>query len=240
MKGLRVVTAVAAVAAIAVFVRLGLWQVSRLGEKRAANATLRAALAAPPLALGAALPDLPAIRARRVLAEGVYDTTRVLLLSDRWRGDSAGVELVTPLRLAGGGVVLVDRGWLRSSDAIDARSESVPSAGPQRVLALAEPLAREPKGGAWTLLRRSGGAAVFSARALDADSVAARVPGLLATYTLRALPSPGEASSPLREVPAPLNESMHMGYAIQWFAMATIVAAGSLVAGWRARRRKTT
>jgi surfeit locus 1 family protein len=243
MKLPRVVTVLAAIAAIAVFVRLGIWQVSRLADKRAANASLRAALAAPPLALDGALPGLTAIRARRVLAEGVYDSTRVILLSDQWRGDSAGVQLLAPLRLAGGGVVLVDRGWLPSRDAIDAHFESVAAAGPQRVIALAEPLARveqKAKVAAWTLLRRSGAAAVYSVRALDADTVAARLPGVNATYTLRALPSPGEASSPSREVPEPLNESMHVGYAIQWFAMATIVAVGSLVAGWRARKRKAS
>ena len=237
MKPLRSVTIVAALCAIAVFVRLGLWQVARLGEKRAANAGLRAALAAAPLELDGALPQLEALRARRVLVQGVYDTTRRVMLSDSWRGDSAGVELVMPLRLAGGGVILVDRGWLPAADAIDGHAERVPSAGPQRVLALAEPLARGAKAAAWTALARPGGASVFSARALDADTVAARVPGAMASYTLRALPAPGEPATPLREVPAPLNESMHLGYAIQWFAMAGIVAAGSLVAMFRARKR---
>jgi cytochrome oxidase assembly protein ShyY1 len=42
---------------------------------------------------------------------------------------------------------------------------------------------------------------------------------------------------PLRQAPEPLNESMHLGYAIQWFAIALIFLVGgaALVRTQRAR-----
>ena len=42
---------------------------------------------------------------------------------------------------------------------------------------------------------------------------------------------------PVRRVPAPYDEAMHLGYAIQWFVFATILSVGSLVLVWSRRRR---
>ena len=237
MKALRVVTAIAVVCATAVFVGLGLWQLSRLREKRAMNNDLRAALAAAPVELRAPLPAARDLRGRRVTLEGVFDPAYPLMLSDRWRGDVPGVELLTPLRLAEGSAVLVDRGWLPADDAIDGHAERYAAAGTRRVLAVAEPIARGAKAPGWTMLARSGSAVVFTARALDSDTLAARIPYPLAPYVLRQLPAAGDTSLPRPELPERQNEAMHLSYAFQWFAMATITIVGSLLASLRARRR---
>ena len=56
MRLRRLSIALLVLVAAGVCVRLGLWQLSRLDEKRALNASMRAGLDAPPLALGAGLP----------------------------------------------------------------------------------------------------------------------------------------------------------------------------------------
>lgn len=111
---------VVAIVLAAVFVRLGIWQLDRLGERRARNARVAARLALPPLDVAdPGLLGLPAdsMRHRRIVARGVYDFGREQV----WRGRSfegtPGVALVTPLRLADGSAVLVDRGWVPSPDA---------------------------------------------------------------------------------------------------------------------------
>jgi cytochrome oxidase assembly protein ShyY1 len=43
---------------------------------------------------------------------------------------------------------------------------------------------------------------------------------------VRELPGPDAAALPLRQAPPPLDESMHLGYAIQWFAIALIFLVG--------------
>src|SRR5436190_18324601 len=91
------------VLAIAVVcVRLGFWQISRLHEKQALNAGLRAAEQAAPLIVGAESPAAGQARNRTIEATGEFDETRQFLLSGRAYDGVAGVEVVTPLRIAGG------------------------------------------------------------------------------------------------------------------------------------------
>ncbi|HEY3279665.1 MAG TPA: SURF1 family protein, partial [Gemmatimonadales bacterium] len=107
---------IAALAIAAVCVRLGVWQIHRLGERRARNAEVAARLALPPLTLTAAVPADSA-RHRRIVAHGVYDYAGERVLPGRSFQGSPGVALITPLRFADGSTVLVDRGWVPSPDA---------------------------------------------------------------------------------------------------------------------------
>ena len=70
-----VIAAVGAVAVAIGCVRLGVWQLDRLAQRRARNAVVRARLALPPLVVGRATsPD--SARQRRLIARGVYDFSR--------------------------------------------------------------------------------------------------------------------------------------------------------------------
>jgi len=108
--------AVVALAVAIVCVRLGVWQLDRLGQRRARNAILAARLALPPLELVRGTPPDSA-RQRRLIARGVYDFAHELIGPGRSFDGTPGVALVTPLRLADGSVVFVDRGWVPSPDA---------------------------------------------------------------------------------------------------------------------------
>jgi len=116
----------------AVFVRLGIWQLDRLEQRRASNAALEQALSAAPLDLNHAptVPspaDLPSFANRYVTATGQYDYDQQLLLKlQSWRGHP-GVHLVTPLIIDNCQLaivncqleraVLVDRGWIPDAEA---------------------------------------------------------------------------------------------------------------------------
>src|SRR5207247_263910 len=107
---------VVALLVAAICVRLGVWQLDRLHERRQRNALLLAARARPPLEIDGSLPADSA-RDRRLVARGVYDYAHERLWHGRSYEGVPGVDLVTPLRLAGGAAVLVDRGWAPSPDA---------------------------------------------------------------------------------------------------------------------------
>jgi len=111
-----VIAALVAVAVAIVCVRLGLWQLDRLGQRRARNAVLAARLALPPLTVERGTPPDSA-RQRRLIARGVYDFAGELIGPGRSFDGTPGVALVTPLRLADGSAVFVDRGWVPSPDA---------------------------------------------------------------------------------------------------------------------------
>ena len=102
-----------ALAAAALFVRLGFWQLDRLEQRRARNTLLASRLGAAP----APWSDTTAIRYRRVTLSGVADYDREIVLVGRSRGGSPGVNLVTPVRRRGSDTaVLVNRGWVYSPD----------------------------------------------------------------------------------------------------------------------------
>src|SRR6266850_4878325 len=111
LAGLTVALLVAAAC-----VRLGVWQLDRLHQRRERNALLLAARARPLLEVNGSLPADSA-RDRRLYARGVYDYAQERLWRARSYQGVPGVDLITPLRLADGAAVLVDRGWAPSPDA---------------------------------------------------------------------------------------------------------------------------
>src|ERR1700761_627890 len=92
------------------FVRLGQWQWDRGMQQQAKwNAFARGADA--PLPLGArSLRSLG--RYQRIAVAGTWDAGHQFLLDNRSHGGLPGYEVVTPLQLTDGRVLLVDRGWV--------------------------------------------------------------------------------------------------------------------------------
>ena len=218
--------------------RLGVWQLDRLHAKQRLHGSQRAALEAPPRDLAAPLPLAPLVGSR-VRVHGVWDRSAHVLLSGRTHQGAAGVSWVSVLRLPTGEGVLVERGWVPADDARDATLDSTAFADTV-VTGLALPIVAPARRTMWVRLpERSVGEVRWSARALVADSVTARFRPPLAPWVLRALP---DASAPvgLRDRP-PIaepwfvaDETMHLSYAVQWFAFALIALVGGFVL---ARRR---
>ena len=214
-------------------VRLGLWQVERWHEKQRLNAGLRSALAAPPVEIGASAPPPALVRDRRVRLSGRYDESRQILLVGRAHEGAPGVEVVTPLRLEGGGAVLVERGWLAAADGATARPQDHPEPGVCAVTGLARTL--PARGTGRPPARLAGGSdTLWAVRDLD-RSLDALFPYALAPFVVRALPDAGAPAQPLRVPPEPYDESMHVSYAIQWFMFAVILVGGSLALAWSRR-----
>jgi len=219
----------------AVCVRLGIWQVSRLHQKQAMNAALLEALAAPPLVLGSVPAPPDSVRHRRVRARGRFDETHQLLLVGRSHDGSPGVDVVTPLLLDGGSAVLVDRGWLYAGDAATARPQEFPEPGVREVVGIADSISRG-RGGAPLRTLEADSVTVWTARWMDLDSLAARFPYRIAPYSIRQLPGEDVPEHPARSAPHPLDESMHVSYAAQWFLFATIILFGPAAVALARRR----
>ena len=224
--------AVVAIVLAGVCVRMGAWQMSRWQQKRHANAALRASLAAPAVAVRTAADLRAAPAQRRLRLEGTFDESRQVLVSDRWRDERPGVELLTPLRLAGGGAVMVDRGWLPSADAITARPQDHPEPGARVLTALRIALPRGARHAAWSRLP-GGPPELWSVRALDADSLGAHEPDAVSGWLLQALPDSTPHALPLRSAPEPADESMHLSYALQWSLFALAFLAGAALVAVR-------
>src|SRR3989442_7835819 len=104
---------VVALLVAAICVRLGVWQLDRLHERRQRNALLLAARARPPLEVdGSLLAD--SARDHRLVARGVYDYAHERLWHRPSYEGVPRVGLVTPLPLARWAAVVVDPGWAPS------------------------------------------------------------------------------------------------------------------------------
>lgn len=222
-----------------VCLRLGFWQVSRLAEKRAANAALRQALQAPPVVIEGAPPPLAAVESRRVLLAGRFDERVHILLSGRARGGAPGVHVVTPFLPEGETTaVLVDRGWLHAPDATRARPQDHREPPGRSVLGVARAIGRGQSGMPWRrLTTETDSVTLWSARTLDPDSVRGRLPYAVAPYVVAELPGAGVPAAPARAEPKPLDEAMHWSYATQWFLFGSILLFGSAFVAISRRRR---
>ena len=237
MKFRHILAAVIVIGMSGVCVRLGLWQLSRLREKQAMNVTLRGALALPPVRVVDPRTELGTVRGRRVEIRGTYDERHQFLLSGRANAGSPGVSVVTPLVLPRGShAVLVERGWLYSDDAARAHPERYPEPGERTVIGVAESLITA-RGGPPLMAVPSDSATLWSGRWLDGDSIVARVPYALAAFYVKQLPDSSLPALPVRRMPVPHDEAMHLGYAIQWFVFAAILSLGSLILMWSRRRK---
>ena len=108
-----------AVAAIAVCLWLGTWQLGRFEDRVVSHHTASAPTAAPGAAspldsvLTAAAPQVSTSTVgREVTASGRYDAAHQLLVPDRTVDGKQGYYVLTPLRTAAGQAVAVVRGWL--------------------------------------------------------------------------------------------------------------------------------
>jgi surfeit locus 1 family protein len=184
-----------------VCVFLGRWQLNRLAQRRARNAVLAARLALPPLPIRRDI-TADSARQRRVVARGVYD----FAVERTWPGRSfqgtPGVALITPLRLADGSAVLVDRGWVPSPDAFH----------------VDQTLYREPDTASVT------GIALIPPRGRGDVDVAGYLPFVIQLETPEPPPTRG---LPRRWPPPAFDDGPHLSYAIQWFSFALIALVGT-------------
>ena len=99
-----------------VCVRLGVWQLSRLAERRKFNSELIERAAEKPIDIRALPADTGAAHFTRVKVAGEYDFDNEITLTNRVRNGSPGVYIVTPLKIGGDTAVLVNRGWVYAPD----------------------------------------------------------------------------------------------------------------------------
>jgi surfeit locus 1 family protein len=97
---------------VAVTVRLGFWQRDRAHQKEALQAHITQFENAPAEPVSSAPVALKDIEFHRVRARGSFVADKVVYLDNRPYNDQPGFYVVMPFKLADGGYVLVNRGWL--------------------------------------------------------------------------------------------------------------------------------
>ena len=206
--------------------RLGVWQLQRLHDRRAANAVALQSRSATPVRLDSVTTGDSSLIERHVLATGRYDHAHDVVLRGRAYQGAPGVEIVTPLVFEGGRTaVLVNRGFVPAADAASVQLDSLREPGMVTVEGVGQAL---PSGKGAPLERAAG---TTWAR-LDLEALEQRVPYTLAPIYIRQEPKAGLPRLPRRLEPAPIDDGPHLNYAIQWFAFALMALVFGVVV-WR-------
>jgi surfeit locus 1 family protein len=223
---------VVALVVFVTFVSLGFWQLDRNQQKHDKDDAARAAFAAPAPDVVDVGDDVQA--GTRASATGTYDPAGDVLLRNRVRDGRGGYDVLTPLRLADGTGVLVDRGWV-SREAVNRGARSfTPPGGEVTVrgpVAGSRPLQPDDQVETiheWLVLPRVDIARV--AREVGADLR----PVWITAQVQEPAPGPGAPALP---EPEPSDRVNHMQYALQWFAFAAIAAVGWPIVLWRVATR---
>ena len=212
---------VAAVAALAVLVGLGNWQLDRRAWKQQLLETRAQRVGAPALTYAdvAAASDnaLDVLEYRPIRLAGRFDDARALKLLSRTRNGRAGFHVVTPLVTdAAGAVVLVDRGWVPfggDGDVTPPPAGSVEVEGYVRKFETPGRFTPENNPGtdAWYYLDRGQ-----MASALELATVAP-------FYVQRAPGAVPAGRYPAGGVPDIALRNPHLQYAITWYALAVVL-----------------
>lgn len=212
------------VAGVLIMLRLGIWQLDRLAERRASNAQIQARLDQPAVDLNMPDVDVNDLDYRHVRLTGTFDPAHEIVLRNQARQDQPGQHIITPLRLAGGDqAVLVDRGWIPYDQS--------PARYPPPVTAVVEGVARASQTrSSWLspadATPAPGAPPLSQWYRVDIPAIQNQVPYPLLPVYVQAAPAAEEGGLPARAIDLDLSEGPHLGYAIQWFAFALILLGG--------------
>ena len=244
-KMVRIGLLTVALSVTAFFAGLGMWQLDRAEQKRAASAEFQVRSNAPEVDLNQrVVDDGVALSGYRAAAEGRYRGATILLDNQVHRG-RVGYLVYTPFELdRRKESVLVNRGWINAgpdrnrtpevaTPTVSQHLEGRLSPPPQAGLRLEGSELVEPFGdGMWRVqaidfaeLTTIVGEELLSITVLLDDNAPY---GFVRTWT-----PPSGARGVLKD------EARHLGYAFQWFALAVTVVVVTLVLSLRGRMSRS-
>ncbi|BAU71742.1 SURF1 family protein [Metapseudomonas furukawaii] len=220
--------ALVVLALLPVLIGLGFWQLSRAEEKRALLAAAELRRVASPVDLEnlASSADPAWLRVR---LEGHFDPRHSLLLDSRIRDGRAGVELLQPFQDASGRWVLVNRGWLPWPDRREPPRFQTPE-GPQRLIAWVY----VPPGAAFELKPSAASDWPQLVNQVDAAALWQHLARTGLPLELRLEGGPAAYRTDWAVVA--MGPEKHLGYAVQWFALATALLGLFIYYGLRKGR----
>jgi cytochrome oxidase assembly protein ShyY1 len=224
----RLLLIVASLVIAGVCVRLGIWQLDRLDQRRTRNAAVERGLALPARPIDQLIPAasdaaVDALAYRRAEATGRFAVEHEVVLYGRTLDGAAGNHLLTPLVMPDGRAVIIDRGWVPIEEDTPPVASAAPPAGSVTVTGVlippepsdAEPATRTPATVPSVDLRQLG--------------AGLREP-LVPLYLLLLEQRPAQSGPLPRPAPLPApDEGPHLSYAFQWFAFAAIALGGGAV-----------
>lgn len=208
---------------VLLFVHLGMWQLSRMSEKRALEENLQQRLIIDPIQFGEEQGDMigrdiESFRFQRIQTTGSFLNDQNILLDNKVYQGHAGYNVFTPfLSDDASKLILINRGWIPWGEDRDELPEIKPIPGKVTILGIID---KAPANGIH-LQDQEPPTESFPYRVqyLDFDSLSQAFKKPIFDFILNL-----EQDSPYGFKISPiyfgLSADRHLGYAIQWFTMA--------------------
>lgn len=218
------------------FISFGQWQWNKASVKGSLQTLLDARSTEPPVQLSSALLDAQSLRYRRVVARGVYEPERQILIDNRIYREQAGYHVVTPLRIEGSETrVLVNRGWVAAL----AEHHRTPEIATPDGLVEVSGMAIVPGTRFYTLGADAANPGAEWQRVwqnLDLAGYGKRVSFPLQPVIIQLAPE-NAAGGFAREWPRPDERlEKHVSYALQWWGFAAATVAIWITANFRRKQ----
>lgn len=208
------------------FILLSRWQLSRLDQRRHANAVIESNAQQAPVPVGSLMTPGASTSSvgdgqtwRQVSATGHYDAAGQVLVRKRPFEGANGFWVATPFVTTSGSVLVVDRGWIAASAGAGAvQAVPAPPSGTVTVIGRIQPSEQAPS---------PQPADLPAGQVTDLD--VALVGGSTDVYPgyVELLSSDPAQAAGLTAIPLPdLSDGPHLSYAVQWVFFAIVAVAG--------------
>ncbi len=222
-------TTLLVLAGTAFCIRLGIWQLDRLEQRRAFNAQVEAMRSSTTLNLNETVPtDISAMEWRAVSVSGEYDFEHQVALRNQYNGDQYGYHLITPLHF-NGTTVLVDRGWIPADgNAAPSDWRKYDEAGQVTLTGQIRLGHDKPAfGGIADPEFNPENPQLDIWNNLNVERITVQIPYPILTVYVQPVADQNDLVPPIPSQPVlDLTEGSHFGYALQWFTFATILFVG--------------
>ena len=199
---------------VIVFVFLGVWQIERAANKEGLLQDFNSEQESPPTRLTSQSPNWS-----RVFVDGVFDSSRQILIDNQIHNGKVGYKIFTPFRFDENKIVLVDRGWIGQGQSrsdlpqlniLEKKSRIIATvtSPEQGVLAGSELLTNE-----WPRVSQS--------KAVEVIASAFNEPILDIVLVLD--PGSSQITEFIQIKPFAITPVKHYGYAMQWFTMSIVL-----------------
>ena len=197
-----------------VFVFLGIWQIERAANKEGLLQDFNSEQESPPTRLTSQSPNWS-----RVFVDGVFDSSRQILIDNQIHNGKVGYKIFTPFRFDDNKIVLVDRGWIGQGQSrsdlpqlniLEKKSRIIATvtSPEQGVLAGSELLTNE-----WPRVSQT--------KAVEVIASAFNEPILDIVLVLD--PGSSQITEFIQIKPFAITPVKHYGYAMQWFTMSIVL-----------------
>lgn len=213
------------------FQALSNWQWHRLQDRQMVNAEIQAQINKDPIPIAELIVDTDGVKSvpvdsqwRTVEITGVWLQEDQVLVRKKSLESDLGLWVVTPLQLADGTIVMINRGWTAAANsAVDSPVVSDVPIGTIEVLGRLRDVAERTKPAPTDLPEGQVDRIVPTEIVESSDT-------LTNAYVEMTASRPESRTSEIRALPAPeITEGAHRSYAIQWIFFEIMTVIGWII-----------